>query len=122
MTPHHFITAELPCLRRRHPGLRMRLKPGLVDPAAVRLALITIDDPRRRGQGLGSAFMGDLIAACDRHGLALELEIVETDADHRRRLERFYQRFGLAGAYSEVMDMTFLCRSPAPAEPAPVMS
>lgn len=114
MAPAEFITVELPGLRSRHPALRVRLKPGLVDPDAVRLSLIVIDAPERRGHGLGTAFMTDLIDACDRHRIGLELEIIDSDAAGRRRLEEFYRRFGMDGIYSEGMGMTFMHRSPAP--------
>lgn len=66
-----------------------------------------IVEKRRRGQGLGTKAMEDLVALADQYGMLLTLSpSTDFGASSKERLKRFYRRFGLVSNKGRHKDFT----------------
>jgi len=66
-----------------------------------------IVEKRRRGEGLGTKAMEDLIALADQYGLLLTLSpSTDFGASSKERLKRFYRRFGFVSNKGRHKDFT----------------
>jgi GNAT superfamily N-acetyltransferase len=63
----------------------------------------------RRGQGLGTKAMEDLVAIADQHGLLMTLSpSTDFGASSKERLKRFYRRFGFVSNKGRHKDFTLM--------------
>jgi GNAT superfamily N-acetyltransferase len=77
-------------LRDRHPSVLLGVRE---DARSVTLERLIVPGDRR-GRGLGSALMRDLVAYADRHGKQVRLTPSGAFGGAPRRLAGFYARFG----------------------------
>ena len=77
-------------LRERHPSVLLGAREDARSITLDRLIVPT----DRRGHGVGSALMRDLVAYADRHGKQVRLTPSGAFGGLPRRLGRFYARFG----------------------------
>jgi GNAT superfamily N-acetyltransferase len=75
--------------------------------------------PEARNQGLGSAFMRDLVAEADARGLPMSLTPDGEWGGNVRRLREFYRRFGFEPNRGRGRDLTTYETMVRPAKPTP---
>jgi GNAT superfamily N-acetyltransferase len=99
-------------VRERHPGVLMGARE---DARTITLEKLIVPGDRR-GHGLGSALMRDLVAYADRQGKQLRLTPSGAYGGVPRRLARFYARFGFVpneGARRDPACRESMYRNPA---------
>ena len=92
-------------LASRHPGVSAQVDDN--DGAFFIASLEAVPT----GAGKGGAYMADLVALADRHGILLEVDPAEGALD---ALERFYGRFGFERQGPERMERRPLGPLPSP--------
>ena len=111
-------------LREQHPGLKLELHRDT--GGYVILPLIVVPE---RSRGLGTAIMTEIINQADRHGDTLALSPTSDFGGSKKRLEKFYRRFGFVpnkGSSKNFDIQQTMIRPPSPApaqqdQPAPAM-
>jgi hypothetical protein len=102
-------------LRDQHPGLKLNLHRGA--GGYVILPLIVVPE---RSKGLGTAIMTEIIDQADRHGDTLACTPSSDFGGSKKRLEKFYRRFGFVPNVGASKDFTVQDSMIRPPSPAPV--